>query len=96
MFRRVRQWFAGPEVEALARDVATYRDKVEELAHKGEGLDLKLERLRNRVQMRLARAGVAVAPEDARDAEIMREIEERSRGRGGEDDFFNEPPPRWN
>ena len=91
MFRRLRQWLlADPELTALARDIERNYDKAADALHRCEGLGLRMERLANRTNMRMNRAG---APrEDERDAEIMDELKGGARRpRGFEDDpFFNQ------
>lgn len=89
MFRRFRQWVAGTEISALAADLDKALDVNQAQAHRIEGLQLRLERLSNRVNMRLNRAG---APrDDERDEELMREMQQQ---RGREDEWG--PPPTWN
>lgn len=95
MLRKIRQWFAGAEITALGNDLEKVLDQVATAAHRVEGLQLRLERLSNRVNMRLTRAGAPGAREqDDRDQEILREIRQRS-GNGGEFPEDDAPPRDW-
>lgn len=78
---------AGAEVAALGRDLENLVDRCSDVAHRAEGLQLRLERLSNRVNMRLNRAGAA--RDDDGDARILEEIR-RTGGNGQdfEDPFF--------
>jgi hypothetical protein len=88
MFRTVRRWFSDVETRALSDDVQKWQDQVLSLAHKGEGLQLRIERLLNRVNMRMNRAGLP--REQERDVEILEEIRastQRPRDDWGDDPF---------
>lgn len=87
MFRTFKRWVAGSEISALGEDVDKALDRIAAEAHRVEGLQLRLERLSNRVNMRMSRAGLRGDDVAARDDEIMREIE-RARGNGGDRDPF--------
>lgn len=74
MLRKLRQWLAGSEIAALATDLEKATDQVQTHAHRIEGLQLRLERLSNRVNMRLNRAGYGRGVEEEADRELMEEM----------------------
>lgn len=79
MLRRFRQWLADSEIQALARDIEKQSDTIQTAAHRLEGLQLRLERLANRVNMRMTRAGL---PRERSDEDILDELR-AARGNGG-------------
>ena len=90
MIRRFRQWLAGAEIQAMARDLDALQDRFQDGAHRAEGLQLRLERLANRVNMRMNRAGIGT---EDRDAEILRELREQAGS--ADDDWTRRPPGDW-
>lgn len=86
VFRTFKRWVAGAEISALGEDVDKALDRIAAEAHRVEGLQLRLERLSNRVNMRMSRAGLRGDDVAARDDEIMREIA-AARGNGDRDPF---------
>lgn len=72
MLRTLRRWFSDSETRALHEEVRRAQDQVLSLAHKLEGLDLRIERLVNRVNVRMTRAGL---PKGDRD-EALEELQE--------------------
>lgn len=91
MFRRFRQWVAGAEIQAMGKDLDVALDRAQDLAHRVEGLQLRLERLANRVNMRLNRAGARGGDDlQERDAEILEEIRRNQGAAPNGDDW-----PGW-
>ena len=88
MFRTLRRWFADAEIRQLGSDLEKLSDYLQTSAHKLEGLQLRLERLSNRVNMRLNRAGVPRGGgNEPGDDEILDDIRRHS---DRDDPFFRQ------
>jgi hypothetical protein len=85
MLRTVRRWFSDAETKQLAEDVDRLADRFQDIGHKLEGMQLRIERHLNKLQMREARG--ARGTRDGLSAED-RAILDDLRAQSGE-----EPPP---
>jgi len=87
MLRTVRRWFSDAETKQLAEDIDRLVDRFQDLGHKLEGMQLRIERHLNKLQMREARGARGAQQRDGLSAED-RAILDDLRAQSGD-----EPPP---
>lgn len=56
MLRTVKRWFTTDEVKLLGTELDVLRERFSDLGHKLEGVELKHDRLTNKLRMQSARA----------------------------------------